>query len=285
MCAVCRIDLTPPGLCITDKSTNESSFYKAPVDCLQWSYRKELLIQEMTTSQSDIVCLEEVDHFPDFIKPSLEQHGYKGFFFPKPSSPCLNFSSNSGPDGCALFFKSSSLAFLQKEELTLTIGDEEPSNQVAIIVRMEHIQSKHRLCAVVTHLKAKQGFDQERLLQGQNLLSAVTKFASGDPFIICGDFNAKPAEPVHSYFTGFSAPSLSSAYAVALGQEPKFTSWKFRPHGEYKYCIDYIWFTMDHFKLLKVLEIPSADQIGPDGLPCPVYPSDHIALCAQFNIQ
>ena len=48
--------------------------------------------------------LQEVDHFP-LVKEALSSLNYDGHFFPKPDSPCLYLPENSGPDGCAIFYK------------------------------------------------------------------------------------------------------------------------------------------------------------------------------------
>ena len=45
-----------------------------------------------------------MDHFP-LVKEALSCLGYDGHFVPKPDSPCLYLAENSGPDGCAIFYK------------------------------------------------------------------------------------------------------------------------------------------------------------------------------------
>ena len=46
----------------------------------------------------------QVDHFP-LLERALPSLGYEGHFKAKPDSPCIYLPANSGPDGCALFFK------------------------------------------------------------------------------------------------------------------------------------------------------------------------------------
>ena len=46
----------------------------------------------------------QVDHFP-LLERALSSLGYEGHFVSKPDSPCIYLPSNSGPDGCALFYK------------------------------------------------------------------------------------------------------------------------------------------------------------------------------------
>ena len=77
-------------------------------------------MEELVRHQPDILCLQEVvksklitfcdpvssqvDHFP-LLERALSSLGYEGHFVSKPDSPCIYLPSNSGPDGCALFYK------------------------------------------------------------------------------------------------------------------------------------------------------------------------------------
>ena len=51
-----------------------------------------------------IIVSFQVDHFP-LLERALSSLGYEGHFVAKPDSPCIYLPSNSGPDGCALFYK------------------------------------------------------------------------------------------------------------------------------------------------------------------------------------
>ena len=237
------------------------------------------------------MCLEEVDHFADWVEPQLKGHGFAGLFLPKPASPCLNAPGNSGPDGCVLFYRTVLFELQEKREVALRGPGGEASNQVALLARLgwrgggaERGGSPlpRAICVAVTHLKAKREFCDYRLAQGQHLKEEVASFAGDLPAIVCGDFNASPREPVYEFFTT-GKPELASAYAVAgQGGEPELTSWKLRPSGEAKYTIDYIWFTPCHLTLAGLWSLPSQADIGPGALPCPAYPSDHLSLCASF---
>ena len=50
------------------------------------------------------IVSSQVDHFP-LLERALSSLGYEGHFVAKPDSPCIYLPSNSGPDGCALFYK------------------------------------------------------------------------------------------------------------------------------------------------------------------------------------
>ena len=94
--------------------------------CLKWSQSQDLLLQEILNSGADIITLEEVDHYHDFFLPALPSAGFTGQFLAKPSSPCLESKPNNGPDGCALFYRSSVFKLLDKTELKLVMQTREP---------------------------------------------------------------------------------------------------------------------------------------------------------------
>ena len=196
---------------------------------------------------------------------------------------------NSGPDGCALFFRSAKFSLLEKKELVLKDPTGVDSHQVAILVKLECRDKQPllpQLCVAVTHLKAKAESHEHRLAQGKHLLSEMTTFSCGLPSIICGDFNAQPDEPIYHYFSSHQDPMFVSAYTAGYhGKEPSFTSWKFRPSKESKYTIDYIWYTPGRLSVRAVWKIPSEEDIGEWALPNFGYPSDHMALGTQFALK
>ena len=147
------------------------------------------------------------------------------------------------------------------------------------------------LCAVVTHLKARSGWEWLRNAQGSDLLrplqNLVQKHAAGPdvPLLICGDFNAVPAEEVYRRFTA-SPLGLDSAYKKLSEDgltEPDYTTWKIRPTGECCSTLDYIWYSRASLRVEAVLDMPTDEQIGPNRLPSFSYPSDHLSLVCDFS--
>ena len=283
-----KITVTKITLLALSSSSSTSNFVKAPAQALKWENRKHEVMKEILQSGADVVCLEEVDHFPDFFQPRLKENGFEGFFKPKPSSPCLSVEGNSGPDGCALFYKTDKFSCVDKVELVLRNKDGEETSQVAIIVKLELHESTTadapplQLCVAVIHLKAKTEGINVRTAQGAHLYSEMQKFCGALPGVVCGDFNAQPTEPVYTHFKESSTWLESSYFTASGGKEPELTSWKFRPKGEAKYTIDYIWYTVGLLQVKAVSEIPTEGDIGENGMPGWTYPSDHVALCAQF---
>ncbi|XP_064405292.1 nocturnin-like isoform X2 [Halichondria panicea] len=272
------------------------NFVKCPAEVLKWSYRSQLILNEICRSEADIICLEEVDHFLDFFEPHLSRLGFEGLFVPKNDSPCLQYQPNNGPDGCALFFRSSMFALLEKKEFRLKNETQGISNQVALLARLKIEDANkakdspfYTLCVGVTHLKAKRDYQALRAAQGEHLLSEMASFASDEHAIICGDFNATPDEPVYQHFTNNKTHqllNLSSAYAASFNgeKEPPLTSWKFRAYGESEYTIDYIWILKDKMVIDSIWRLPTKEEIGENALPSPSYPSDHLALCSSITL-
>lgn len=267
-----------------------TTFIKCPEAALKWDYRGALLVQEISRSEADIVCLEEVDHYDDFFEPELTKQGFEGFFLPKCDSPCLLFPDNHGPDGCALFYRSTKFELLKKKEVILRNTEGGDSHQVALLARLKLRQPKEStvppICVAMAHFKAKTDGRELRAAQGKHLIEEASAFSeTGEPVIIVGDFNATAEEEVYKLFSDNDAhPDLKLASSYG-GGEPSFTSWKFRAKGEAKYTIDYIWYTPERLCVEGVWGVPGEGDIGEDGLPCLRYPSDHVALATHFTFR
>ena len=271
------------------------NFIKCPAEFVKWTHRGPLIIEEILRSGADVICLEEVDHFADYLEPNLLSQGFEGLFLAKNDSPCLKFQPNYGPDGCAIFFRSSMFKLIEKKEVSLENGSGGTSNQVALLARLELKKtsggdgSLSKLCVGATHLKAKSEGKWLRNAQGTHLLSEMASFADNQHVLICGDFNAQVNEPVYEYFTNNKEHQwlmVSSTYAGSFykWEEPPLTSWKFRESGECKYTIDYIWASLERVRVNSVWKVPTEEEIGENGLPCAEYPSDHIALCSSVTL-
>lgn len=257
-----------------------------PEEALKWDNRKLHVIEEMLTYSPTILCLEEVDHF-NYIHENLTTAGYQGIFFPKPDSPCLYSPNNSGPDGCAVFWKPDHLHLQSKEEIVLQSRNGMETNQVAIICTFTHIARKKDFCLSVTHLKSKTPYWQLRHEQGEYLEKVLCKTVEKLPIVVCGDFNAEPSEQVYEVFKR-SRLQLASAYChlSQLMEEPKYTTWKVRGgvagNKEVAHCIDYIWYSSSHWQPVAILKLPTEGEIGKDRLPSYSYPSDHLSLVVDF---
>eukprot|EP01087_Luapelamoeba_hula_P014886 TRINITY_DN4420_c1_g2_i1.p1 TRINITY_DN4420_c1_g2~~TRINITY_DN4420_c1_g2_i1.p1 ORF type:complete len:353 (+),score=69.51 TRINITY_DN4420_c1_g2_i1:1-1059(+) len=278
--------------------------------CLLWPERKHRLIAEITRHQPHIICLEEVDHYPDFFLPTLQPLGFEGLFKGK--------CGDDSFDGCALFYAKDKFECVDTHSFALG----ERHSQVALIAHLRtRSQPSQDLYATVTHLKAKSEFEAKRLGQGVTLLRELNAFVSRSAdttdthhdntprntpaVVIAGDFNDVPGSPVYQYFAQQQSDAtqqttahpfaLRSAYAhyTAEGREP-YSTYKKR---ETEVCrtIDFIWYstqppqqtttttTTTHLRLVGLLRIPPTSEL-PHRLPAPYYPSDHLAIGAQFQL-
>ncbi len=137
-------------------------------------------------------------------------------------------------------------------------------------------------------MKARKTFENSRTAQAQALLQHIkNKYSTHTHMILAGDFNGDATEPFYSEITNYG---FRSAYSAMLdNHEPQYTTWKFkgRDGTERESCrtIDYIFYTPNGFTPKAILQFPTKDEIGPNGLPSINYPSDHLALEVIFNIQ
>lgn len=261
--------------------TNGDSF-KCDPEALNWTSRRWRILQELLRHDPDIICLQEVDHF-DFLNRALGSVGYVGKFVPKPDSPCLYMEDNTGPDGCALFFKGERFSLLSWHWRVLQVWRVE-SNQVVMAAMLRDQLTGADLCVVTTHLKAKKGalLSTLRSEQGQDILSWLTPLLTPDtPLIITGDFNAQPGEPVISHMTSQDKLPLTSCYDL---ETLDWTTWKIRDTGEEKYVLDYMFTSNNNLETVRVLETPSDDDVDSLRLPSLSFPSDHLSLVADIKI-
>lgn len=295
-----------------------------PQEALTWECRKYQILQEIIQTNPDVICLQEVDHFK-FLQGMLSTLGYEGVFFPKPDSPCLYIEENNGPDGCAIFYRSSKFEMLSCMTRVLEVWRVQ-SNQVAVAAILRVRETGFEYCLGTTHLKARHGslLSKLRNEQGKDLMRFVKDVAQGRPILLCGDFNAEPSEPVYSTILNNKDLGLTSAYAELLSKasspdksksidddlgqkdnagsgeenvpltraeimashEPNYTTWKIREDGgEVCHCIDYVFYSKNKFNVENCLLFPDSVEVGKNRVPSFRYPSDHFSLVCDFQIR
>lgn len=132
-------------------------------------------------------------------------------------------------------------------------------------------------------------------------MQAVQKYARGQPFIFCGDFNSRPVDESYDLYTeGFVSqeyqnlipndnwsPNLpkrvQSAYQKYLGKEPLFTNHSCSPPPVFSETLDYIFTSLD-CQILDVIDLPKKPL--PTTIPSMALnePSDHILIGALIKI-
>ena len=228
---------------------------------LAWDYRKNLILQEISRLSPDILCVQELDHFQDFLLPFLQSQGFEGIFRQK---------SGWHNDGLAIFYKTAE--FTKVEEYFIQY----PGSQFAIGLQLQHEASKkNRFYVFTTHLKAKIEFDLERVNQITEMFRSLA-LLENLPLIIGGDFNSSPGSNAYHHLLN-NGLNLTSVYNT--GNEPEYTTVKFRSSLEIK-TEDYIW--QRGFEIRSFMSIPTLELIGNNGLPSANYPSDHFSLAADL---
>lgn len=104
--------------------------------------------------------------------------------------------------------------------------------------------------------------------------------------VVCGDFNTtlNQSACVTMRNAGFISTWEAAGRAVPDGV---FSTWKFRPAGEKRSLIDFVWLAGqpgEHkLALTDLWSMPEEEDIGEHGLPCGRYPSDHLAVLARVG--
>ena len=101
-----------------------------------------LIIASYWPIKLNVIFLQELDH-PKLVFKALQSIGYAGKFLHKPDSPCLYLQNNNGPDGAAIFFKTSKFDLISWTSKVLKVWDV-ASNQVKMIEKQLTLIIKSR---------------------------------------------------------------------------------------------------------------------------------------------
>ena len=91
---------------LCEKYATERLYGYTPSWALAWSYRKELILTEVTNYNADFLCLQEVDiaQFEDYFTKNLGEEGYNGVYWPKSRYKTMSDADRRQVDGCAIFY-------------------------------------------------------------------------------------------------------------------------------------------------------------------------------------
>lgn len=266
-------------------------------DKLHINDRLAAITREVAAYSPDIICLQEADIHQQLMQALSDSPRttakYSKLFLPKVCSPCLSISDNYGPDGLATYYRSDKLTCTKQRSILL-----HNAMQRAALLTFFEVKATGETFAVINlHLKARKSEHHFRLLEGNNLVAELRNLCAESSerplaLLISGDFNAEPHEMVLQLLRQLSLPKLKlqSAFATAgNGQEPEFTTWKMKnsarlPNYEVKHTVDYIWYSLPGLTLKGVVALPDSEQLAPNALPLPNFPSDHLSLIADFAL-
>ena len=229
-----------------------------PPETLAWHARSLRLLGVIEAAGwPDLVALAECDHHEDFWCPRLKAAGYEAVAYSVVSTRA---------HGVALFANATRYTVRGCMQARVAFA------AAALVCR----RTLTTFVLAATHLKAEEAGAEERAVQMRaitdNVLAPLVHL--GLPVVFTGDFNA-PADEF---------PSLPLAHVCALS----WTTYKRRPPtawqggGTVRRAIDHFFVTPRTVTPLRFLDVPAAEPDTP--LPGTLYPSDHLAIVADFAI-
>ncbi|KAL3476386.1 transcription factor [Aspergillus californicus] len=344
---------------LCDSSATQSHYGYAPARVLSWEFRRELILNELRSHDSDIICLQEIDQgsYNEFFREQLAYNDYKGVYWPRGRAMGMQEDDAKGVDGCATFFKGSKFILLDKQLINFgqtavrrpdAKGQDDIYNRlwqkdhIAVVVFLENRQTGSRFIVVNAHLYWDPAFKDVKLIQTAILMEELDKlsgtyskwpacadktafrfseadsvsqaipepapsmeYSGGDqiPLFMCGDFNSSPGSAAYNLIADGQLPQehpdldkrmygnlsrigmthpfkLKSAYG-AMG-EMNFTNYT----PDFKDILDYIWYTSNSLHVSALLGDVDKDYLQKvPGFPNYHFPSDHIALFAEFSVK
>ncbi|KAG5683242.1 hypothetical protein PVAND_012535 [Polypedilum vanderplanki] len=297
-------------------------FNYCPGYAIDIDYRKQLLIKEIVGYNADILCMQEVDYKVfdlDFI-PFLAEQNMNGVHDKKGTTPeglatffrtdrfdlIENCALNIGEtmkthDACQELFQK----LQYNEKLVARITDLSTTLQI-VLLRSKEFPNKFILVAN-THLYFHPDADHIRLLQIGFSMILVTdfiekfkqKYTTDDiSLLFCGDFNSVPECGIYKLMTeghvsenfiDWKSKEEEAVVNVSISQPfkiksacgtPKYTNFTIG----FQDCLDYIFYQTDKFEVIKVVEMPSEEELrAHNAIPSVLFPSDHVAIVTELN--
>jgi len=236
---------------------------------LTWKHRAPLILAEIDRVNPDILCLQEVDHYYDWLVDELQTRGYHTTWCPK----------QKAKDGIVIAWKISMFDMLQTSSFTL----HDTHSQVAARVILGHCNTQHFIDIGTTHLKSKPSFSKVRLEEMFRLIHHFPRVIFNDEkqptflSIIVGDFNDIPSSDTCSLLSQY----MSRLEYPGHEDEPAWTTMKKR-HEVVQRTIDHVYSNNRGAEPVAIWSTPSKAQC-PNYLPAVDYPSDHIALAVRYK--
>ncbi|XP_060856862.1 2',5'-phosphodiesterase 12 [Metopolophium dirhodum] len=303
------------------KEAKSEMYPYCPEEILASSYRHPLILRELQAYNGDIICLQEVDKhfFRRELCPILKQFkGMTGLFLKKNGRRNEGLSCFYSPEKfnlleqCDISLNDPITVELYCGPIVRDIMDDEIWKQglekktVFQVLAFELISDKKQLFLVCnTHLISNSDGDFIRLFQALIELIIINKIKQNInkdypgrnvSVIFCGDFNSTPESGVYDLATKLTLPeehrmvkilndlkkNLEFKMESAYNTDVLYSNYTETFFG----LLDYIYFTNQHLELIQVLSMPSHDDvIQHGGIPSLLFPSDHLALIADFKIK
>ena len=270
---------------LAETNATQESFPFVNKKYLAWSHRFPMIISEITDTMPDVVCLQEVYNMNEFNN-KLKEYGYAG----------VHAMKEHGREGPAIFYLKDKFLNYEEDVKVHVLKLDEKTFGIFLALKLKFPlpgvdQTVNIVCA---HLKAKEEFENYRKLQAEELHCFMTRFYQCNTpsqikgtLIIAADANCEIDSPANIILR----KDLHSAYTDVFNNETgkekdKFvtTSKNRTESGLVKREIDFIFYDPRHLAISGVQQMPEGILSSlTNGLPSQNYPSDHVALCAEFR--
>ncbi|KAL8963745.1 MAG: hypothetical protein Q9193_000023 [Seirophora villosa] len=230
---------------LCDKYATTSQYGYTPPQVLSWSYRKDILLDEIRGLNADIVCLQEVDQerYNEFFRRELAHQDYRGVFSPRARAKTMADKEAKFVDGCATFYKSRKYILLEKHVIDFANtainrpdmkGEHDvfnrvmPRDHIAVVTFFENRATGSRLIVVNVHIYWDPAYEDVKLVQVAIMMDQVSKLAErwakyapcadktafrhgdvdGEPSVVGGEESQDEPAPSQEYSSGTQLPLL-----------------------------------------------------------------------------
>ncbi|KAF9317108.1 Glucose-repressible alcohol dehydrogenase transcriptional effector [Podila horticola] len=199
---------------------------------LEWSYRKQSILNQIAFMDTDIVCLQELElkDYEEYFAPRLSRLGYR-------SIHAYKMNVYEMRDGCAIFYRESRFKLLDEQVLRFNQVELDDSSvkrpsmardtairfnlfhNLALVALFENKRTRRCVQLATTHLLADPAFPDAKMLQTAILTSKLEELKATAiaeqrhsshnhnhnhnhqhqhhiPTILTGDFNSLPDSSV-----------------------------------------------------------------------------------------
>ncbi|TFK44154.1 Endonuclease/exonuclease/phosphatase [Crucibulum laeve] len=180
---------------LCEKYATERLYGYTPAWALAWDYRKELIMTELQSYNSDFLCLQEVDiaQYEEYFIPQLEKLGYEGVYWPKSRYKTMSESDRRQVDGCATFYKSARYQLVEKHliefsQVAMQRQDFKKTDDmfnrvlgkdhIAVVTLVEDKQTGTRVIVANAHIHWDPAYSDVKLVQVALLLDEIDKIAN-----------------------------------------------------------------------------------------------------------
>lgn len=179
---------------LCDRAATAAMYGYTPSEALAWQQRRDMIFDEMTGRNADIMCLQEMDveNYHEFFRPNLASEDYKGVFYPKSRAQTMGEKESRNVDGCAIFYKNTKYILLDKKQIVYSReaiqrphmkGEHDvynrvmPRDHVAAVAFLENRQTGSRMIVANTHLTWEPWFSDIKIVQVAILMEELVKMS------------------------------------------------------------------------------------------------------------